>query len=119
MELGKKVEVKNVLLDLLIVGILVLTLIPLFWLVSTSFKVRKDYFTYPPTLLPSHPTLIHYKSIQEKHFLHYLSNSIIASLLSTVIAVGVGSLAAYSLARYKFPKNIRILRNPPNIFLKW
>jgi multiple sugar transport system permease protein len=76
-------------------------LFPIFWVVSTAFKPPQDILNYPPVWFPSEPTLDNFDTAVE-HFngLGALKNSIIAAGGSTVLALCVGTLAAYSMARF-------------------
>ncbi len=84
--------------------IAVFMLIPLVWLVSTSFKSpSEDIFQFPPQLLPSHPTFNNFVTVwQSNPFGQYLYNSTIVSVLTVVLNLLFCSLAAYPLARLNF-----------------
>ncbi len=79
-------------------------LIPLVWLVSTSFKSpSEDIFQLPPQLLPSQPTFENFVTVwQSNPFGRYLFNSTIVSVLTVVLNLLFCSLAAYPLARLSF-----------------
>lgn len=79
-------------------------LIPLVWLVSTSFKSpSEDIFQFPPQLLPSQPTFENFVSVwQSNPFGRYLFNSTIVSVLTVAFNLLFCSLAAYPLARLNF-----------------
>ncbi len=83
---------------------LAITIVPFFWLVTTSFKRQVDYLSYPPTFFPPAWTLEGYQVLFEQQDLgHFFMNSVIITLTSTALAVFLGALAAYSLARARFP----------------
>ncbi len=49
------------------------------------------------------PTLSNYQAvIQDGHIDRYLGNSLIVSIVSTIITLGFGTLCAYGLARFRF-----------------
>jgi multiple sugar transport system permease protein len=50
----------------LVVGA-VLVAFPLLWMVSVSFMPTGAASTYPPPLLPAHPTLDNYRELFAKH----------------------------------------------------
>lgn len=83
--------------------LLITTLIPYIWIVLASFKPEADLLTEPPKwLFPA--TLGNYREILvDKQFAHYLLNSLIVGCSSTVLAVTVGTLAAYAFSRFKVP----------------
>jgi multiple sugar transport system permease protein len=84
-----------------VAAIVIFCLFPFYWLINISLKNGPDLSTghfYPP-----HPTLSNYKSIfQNNDFTKALLNSAIVSLVTTSLALVVGSFAAYALARLKF-----------------
>ena len=79
-------------------------LFPVYWMLSSSFKVEVSMFTIPPQWFFK-PSLENYKTLfSTLGFSSYVVNSIIASLFSTAIALFLGSLAGYGLARGKIPR---------------
>jgi multiple sugar transport system permease protein len=95
---------KRLIQPLFIAAALVLTLFPVYWLATLSLKREVDQFAVPPIWIRFTPTLAHYKDIfLERSFATYLINSTIAASVSTAIALAIGTLAAYSLARRPNP----------------
>jgi multiple sugar transport system permease protein len=82
--------------------VIVLALVPVLWLASLSFK---DPSTIADgSFLPHKWTLANYRGIfQTSLFTRALVNSIGIALIATVLAVAVGSMAAYAVARLRFP----------------
>ncbi|BCL80119.1 sugar ABC transporter permease [Ktedonobacteria bacterium brp13] len=77
--------------------VLVLVMIfPVIWMVITGFKQEADAYSSTPTLL-FQPTLAQFQLALNSGFTAYLFNSIIASLVSTVIAMLLGIPAAYCM----------------------
>ena len=75
---------------------------PFFWQLINSFKTQRDLFSVPPTFWPQTWTLQNYiQAFTRQPFLLYIKNSFIIALMSTVIAIIVGSLASYSISRTK------------------
>lgn len=75
---------------------------PVLVVVLTSFKSQLDAFRMPPVWL-FWPTLSNYRQIFElSPFGTYFANTLFVSIASTLFALVVGSLAAYSLARFRF-----------------
>ena len=84
-----------------VAAIVVFCLFPFYWLVNISLKNGPDLSS--AHAFPQHPTLTNYKSIfQNNDFTKALLNSAIVSLVTTVLALVVGSFAAYALARLRF-----------------
>ncbi len=83
---------------LLIVG----GLFPLVWIALTSLKSGGELQQFPVAYLPSHPAWGNYLRVFiEQPFATFFLNSMIVSGVSTLLCVGVASLAAYALARLK------------------
>jgi trehalose/maltose transport system permease protein len=82
--------------------VILLALVPVLWLASLSFK---DPSTIADgSFFPQKWTLDNYRGIfQTSLFTRALVNSIGISLIATVLAVVVGSMAAYAIARLRFP----------------
>src|SRR5688572_27860334 len=60
---------------------LVIVLVPVMWLVTTSFKVSVDYLAYPPRLLPRTWTTEGYRILfQQNQLGHFFANSVIITL---------------------------------------
>ncbi|MCF1711128.1 carbohydrate ABC transporter permease [Tabrizicola sp. J26] len=73
---------------------------PIFWMVLTSFKPESAIMVSPPQFFFT-PTLDNYAhALVDKNFLFYVKNTLIISVISTLIVVAFGSLAAYSFARF-------------------
>ena len=87
-----------------LLALAVLLLLPLLWLVSTSFKgVGEDIFSTPPQLLPQAPDLAAYQRLfRDSNILRYLLNSAVVSGLAVIANLLFCSLAAFPLARLHF-----------------
>lgn len=80
----------------------VFILVPLYWVVVTSIKPANDYLTTPPVWFPSKPTLVHYTAaLFSYRGLQGLINSLIVASASTVLSTVMGTMMAYSLARFR------------------
>src|SRR6267142_5388913 len=85
----------------LILVALIVTLLPVYWMVNTSLKTQVEVFTSPPTLWPENPTLANYVNLfVRRHLGAYLLNSVIIVGSAVLLSLIIGSLAAYSLARF-------------------
>lgn len=81
---------------------ILLAIVPVLWIVSLSFK---DPTTITDgNFIPRKWTLENYRGIfKTSEFTRALVNSIGIAIISTVIAVALASMAAYAVARLKFP----------------
>jgi multiple sugar transport system permease protein len=87
----------------LMVGLFVVfVLVPLYWVIITSIKPSKDYLTVPPVWFPADPTLVHYTAaLFSYRGLQGLINSLIISSAATLLSAAMGTMMAYSLARFR------------------
>lgn len=77
-------------------------LLPLYWVAVTSIKPQDDLLTDPPVWWPHHPTGLHYSTaLNAFRGWTGLENSLIVAFSTTVLAVAIGTAAAYSMARYQ------------------
>ncbi len=65
-------------------AVTLLFLFPIYWLFMISFKTAEEIYSYPPKWLPS-----------------TVWNSLVVASCSTVIAMFLGTICAYSLARFR------------------
>jgi multiple sugar transport system permease protein len=86
----------------LIIGFFVIfVLAPLYWVVITSIKPSSDYLTTPPVWFPAQPTLVHYTAaLFSYRGLQGLTNSLITATSATALSSVMGTMMAYSLARF-------------------
>lgn len=92
-----------------LVVISVLTVFPLVWMVASAFKSGND--VYSLSLIPKAPTLENFQYVfTQVPFLRYMLNSFFVSATVTVIALLFHSMAAYALARLRFPGRELIFR---------
>jgi multiple sugar transport system permease protein len=79
-------------------------LLPMLWMLATSFKVPGEIAVWPPHLLPEAPTLDNYTGLfQAAPFLRFFANSVFISVASTVSVVITSLLAGAMFAKYQFP----------------
>src|SRR5436305_1725153 len=93
-------------------------LLPLFWIIETSFKSYNDIFAIPPKFTNFGFTLDNYRHVFVTNtgalgngqsvnvstgFAHYFTNSIILAVASTAIALVLGTATAYAFSRFRIP----------------
>ncbi|MBV9614414.1 MAG: carbohydrate ABC transporter permease [Ktedonobacteraceae bacterium] len=88
-----------------LVVVVVIALGPFYWTAITSIKVDAEINASPPTLIPHSFTTKNYTqaflSVQPA-FARDLLNSTIVAISTTILALLVGSICAYAIARMKF-----------------
>ena len=79
-------------------------MLPLLWMLSNSFQPNEVAMSTPPQFIPKNPTLENYLQLfQGTNAWRWLFNSISISAIATVLMVYLSSLAAYPLAKKRFP----------------
>ena len=91
-------------------GVLIalLTLFPLFWMISTAFKPSHEIYSLSPHLLPTHPTLSNFRQVISGEASGigpvwlFFRNSLAVTLSTVVLASLVSLLASVAVARFRF-----------------
>jgi len=78
---------------------LAIVVIPIYWIVITSFKTQSTYFAENPLKPPSSPTLENYRLVIENDFAQYFLNSVTVTLGTILPAVFISFMAAYAIIR--------------------
>ena len=78
-------------------------LIPVYWMLNTSFKEAGDIFASPPDLVPLPPTTESYDTavFSDGDIARGLTNSAVIALGTTVVTLLIALPAAYGLARLR------------------
>lgn len=75
---------------------------PIIVIFATSMRQQVQIFAEPLNFIFT-PTLENYRAVlQEEKFDRYLGNSLFVGLVSTLITLVIGCMAAYGLARFRF-----------------
>ena len=88
----------------LLITLTLITLLPLIWMVSASFKLSTEVFTNPIRWIPETFHWENYIKIWEKvDFALFTKNSAKLTILVTIIQLLTCSFAAYGFTKCKFP----------------
>lgn len=118
----------------LLLAWLAITLLPIYWMLITSFKHPVEWVTWPPRWFPHEPTLDNYVKVltpgtstfelgrQTLKILKPLWDSLLVSSVGALVAVALGSAVAYSWSRFRtggrnYPYNILSIRMVPPIVI--
>jgi multiple sugar transport system permease protein len=78
--------------------------LPMLWMLATSFKPAPEIAVWPPVLLPQAPTLANYSGVFETApFGRFFANSVGMSLVATLSVMVTSLLAGAVFAKYRFP----------------
>jgi len=82
-------------------AVALLLFFPLGWLLLTAFKTELQAIAIPPELFFT-PTLENFHEVQERSdYLHYAWNSVVTSVVSTLLGLSIAAPAAYAMAFFK------------------
>lgn len=76
---------------------------PLYWMVTTTFKLRTETIIFPQIYFPRNPNIDAYRHVfATTQFPLYFRNTIIAGVFGTLIGLLLGIPAAYGASRFNF-----------------
>lgn len=88
----------------MLVLVVLAAFIPVYWVLTISLKTEVDQLAVPPIWFGFRPILRHYyEAFVARPFGHYLLTTTVVATASTASALGLGTLAAYSLSRFILP----------------
>ncbi|GAA2480057.1 ABC transporter permease [Winogradskya humida] len=94
---------------------LFVVMLPVYWIVITSFKQQSNYYVQNPLAPPSEATLSNYRLVIESDFARYFVNSVIVTIGAVLPAVLISFMAAYAIIRAG--RRSRFLRLTNSLFL--
>ena len=74
---------------------------PIYWLAAISIKTPEEIFAYPPVWIPSGIQLAGYLALFRDGDAWAVWNSLVTAGTSTVLAMFIGFIAAYSIVRFR------------------
>ena len=111
----RRTRTSDRLRNALLWAIVMIWFLPALWIILTSIRIRTEIDSHPPIWIPRTLTLDSYKILfgmptPEGAFglggsipvAQYTRNSIIVALVSTTIAIVIGTLAGYAFSRFSF-----------------
>ena len=97
----RRKDVRLGLRYLLALLLVVVFVFPVYWLFIISFKTPDEIFAFPPVWYPESIQFANYNVLFKDGDAATVGNSLILASVSTVIAMILGTIAAYSLVRFK------------------
>ncbi|MGH6897061.1 MAG: carbohydrate ABC transporter permease [Geminicoccaceae bacterium] len=86
---------------LVAIGVTVFFLFPVYWLFAVSLKTPAEIFASPPVWLPADLQFGNFAVLFKDGDAYTVLNSLIVATISTALAMFFGTIAGYSLARYR------------------
>lgn len=98
-------QTRTVVRTMVLVALALLVLVPILWMISTSFKTQLDAAT-STSLVPDPATLDSYRPLTawggKSPVVRWFFNSVGTATVTTALVVSTAALAAYALARFTF-----------------
>jgi multiple sugar transport system permease protein len=101
MKTSHRKKIKLALRYIAVIALTILFLFPIYWLFMISFKTANEIYAYPPVWWPETLQLSNYRVLFEDGDAATVGNSLIVAGVSTIFAMILGTICAYSLARFK------------------
>ena len=76
-------------------------LFPIAWVFLTAFKTPAEFLTSPPVWIPKTPSWDYFIKVFNQSGPKVIANTFVIALSTTTLALLIGSLAAYGMARFK------------------
>lgn len=78
---------------------LLIVMVPIYWVVITSFKSQANYYITNPMLPPLEPTLENYRLVIASDFVRYFINSVLVTVGAVAPAVLMSFMCAFAIVR--------------------
>ena len=96
-------SIGRLILYLILIGLTIAAFLPLFWIISTSFKEMQEIFTNEVIWIPHEPTLANYtKAFEAYPLLEWMRNSILVTVWTILLSSIFYIMPAYALAKMEF-----------------
>lgn len=97
-------QVGTILLVTILSGfVLVYVLLPIYWMIKSSFQTNFEIQSVPPLWLPTQFSLETYQdAVTLIPIGRYMLNSLFVSTMTAIFATTIAAMAAYVLARFRF-----------------
>lgn len=114
-------QITMVAVYVLLIVIAFLMLIPFVWMLSASFKMNKDVFTFPIEWIPSNPRPQNYIEIWTRiPLITFILNTAKLTIIVTLLQLFTSSFAAYAFAKLNFKgKKVLFLGYIATIAVPW
>ena len=122
----KKLNINHLIVHLILLAGVAVVVFPFLWMILTSFKTSGEAMKIPPTIFPEKFVTTAYHTIVSSAipFGTVYMNTIISTVVTTILQISFCSMAGYAFGRIDFPfKNaifvliLSVLMVPGQIFL--
>jgi len=93
----------NLAIDVFLFAFSLMMILPLVFLVSNAFKTPQELLAWPPTVIPSDPTVENFRAVlADTPLARWIFNSLAFAVLSTLSIVATSAISGYVLAKFRF-----------------
>lgn len=115
-KLTTKQKIKWIVVYVIMVALVLVTSLPLIYMVATAFKPLRELYLFPPTFITTHPTLQNFKQLFDTAsngdvpIVRYIFNSVTTTAATVALTILICSMGAYALEKLKPPGHKLIFR---------
>lgn len=103
-KLKRRVIIREILLQFLLILLGITFLLPFLWMISTSLKSNEQIFKFPPVWIPNPVMWSNYpKALRYFPFFRFLGNTLYITAFNVIAAILAPSFVAYGFSRIKWP----------------
>lgn len=93
----------NLLIYLLIAGVCIMTIFPVYWMLVSTFQPSKYTLHYPPPLFPQEITFAQFAQLFANHpIARWLRNSLLIATMAMLLCTALTVLGAYALSSLRW-----------------
>ena len=81
--------------------VLIVVIFPVYWLFIKAFKTPEEIFAFPPVWIPGSFYLDNFRAMARTDDLIPVWNSLVITSVSTAVSMFLGTICAYSMARFR------------------
>lgn len=84
------------------------TLFPVYWMLTATLKTRRELLAIPPNWIPASPNVGNFAALfaDRPEFVRFILNSVVVSVVATLLAVTLGLMATYGFVNFEFPYDV-------------
>lgn len=101
----KKLNINHLIVHLILLAGVAVVVFPFLWMILTSFKTSGEAMKIPPTIFPEKFVTTAYHTIVSSAipFGTVYMNTIISTVVTTIVQIAFCSMAGYAFGRIDFP----------------
>ena len=86
-----------------VITMVVVMMVPLYWMLVAATLPQEQFLQFPPRLIPGTAFLDNFAALQERlNFLRTIRNSVLIAVVYTLLSLVLCSMAGFAFAKYEF-----------------